>query len=151
METFTAVVALTGLYCFPITMIICGIRRSQSRRSVLAYTLLVAMVVSIVWIYFDSKPSSAIRYGALSYAAVMALSAYLYFTRRASDVRAVSMNETTVGKFTRENARYLIIATAILLFGLLYACSHRYQAISDKSLQRILILDRWTGEVKTKY
>jgi hypothetical protein len=148
METFDTVVALIGLFCFPITMVIRGFRAS---RSVLVYALLVATIVSIVWSYLDSRPSSNIRYGGLSYAAVLALSTYLYFTPRPDVARTSSTSEHAVGNFMKENARYLIIGAAIVLFGLIYACSHRYRAISDKSHERIVILDSWTGEVKTKF
>ena len=50
-----------------------------------------------------------------------------------------------------ENARYFIVASALVVVGvgLIYARSSRDQAIWDKLRDRVLILDRWTGDVKT--
>jgi len=151
MEIFTLVVALTGLYCFPVAMIVRTIRGSRSLDKILASILSVVTLISLVWNYLDSKPSSQTRYGAFGYAAVFALSTYLYFMSAAKNGAADSSAGTTAGEFVRENARYLIIGTAILLFAFLYACSHRYEVISDKSQRRVFTLDHWTGEVKTQY
>jgi len=55
--------------------------------------------------------------------------------------------------FLKENSRALIIAVAIIAFALIYSVTHRYHAMIDKSRgpSRIVILDRWTGKVTTRY
>src|SRR5438132_710431 len=111
METFDTVLMLTGLLCFPIIMIVRGFRSS---RRALVYALLVATIVSIVWGYLDSRASYNIRYGGLSYAAVLALSAYVYFTPRPGVARTSSTSEHAVGNLMKENARYLIIGVSIV-------------------------------------
>jgi hypothetical protein len=147
MASFTAIIVLIGLFCFPITVIVRGLRSGR----LLVYVLLALVIISVFWGYLDSLPSSGTRYSALSYAAALALSAYLYFRSISESRRTSFMNGQVVGSVIRENARHLIIAAAVAVAGFIYAYSNRYQAIFDKSRDRVLILDRWTGDVKTKY
>jgi 4-amino-4-deoxy-L-arabinose transferase-like glycosyltransferase len=77
MKFLETAIFLCGLLCFPITMVI----REWLVRPVWAIALLLA-ILGVVWGIFDSRPSPITRYGALGYAAVLVISACLYFTSR---------------------------------------------------------------------
>lgn len=128
--------------------------REFSRRIIWAVALLIAIVISVIWGFYDAQPSSKIRYGALGFAMVLVLSAYLYFTSSKNADSVISDGESQVLKVIRENARWLITCLTIIFAAVIYACENRYQVIAqprDFPQAYVKVLDRWTGEVSKKY
>jgi hypothetical protein len=99
---------LCGLFCFPVTMVI----REWRVRPVWAVGLLFAIVGSVAWVLYDAQPSSGARYSALGYAAILLVSAYLYFTSPDQVASTVAAGRSMLGT-VRENSHWFVIGIAI--------------------------------------